>query len=196
MGVLMGERLVLARHETAAAVLAAYRAERDGVLRSHLQVIWLLLSDESAATVARVSGFTPRWLRVLIGRWNASGIGGLGDRRHGNAGAERLLDDTGLAALEGALAEAPEDGGLWNGRQVAAWMSAYLGRPVSPKRGLDYLHRLEFSLQRPRPRHARSASAEERAAFKKNSAARWRAPRPRTPGARSRSGPSTSTGSG
>ena len=70
MGVLMGERLVLARHETAAAVLAAYRAERDGVLRSQLQVIWLLLSDESAATVARVSGFTPRWVRVLIGPFN------------------------------------------------------------------------------------------------------------------------------
>ncbi len=196
MGVLMGERLVLARHETAAAVRAAYRAERDGVLRSHLQVIWLLLSDEGAARVAHVSGFTPRWVRELIRRWNEGGIAGLGDRRRGNAGAESLLDDTGLAALSAALDGAAEDDGLWNGRKVAAWMSAYLGRPVSPKRGLDYLHRLEFSLQRPRPRHARSASAEERAAFKKNSAARWRGPRPRTPGARSRYGPSTSIGSG
>jgi transposase len=191
----MGERLVVAGHEAAESVLAAYRAERDAVRRSHLQVIWLLLSGEGLATVARVSGFTPRWVRALIRRWNESGRAGLGDRRRGNAGAARLLDDAGLAALAAALEGAPEDGGLWSGRKVAAWMSGYLGRPVSPKRGLDYLHRLGFSLQRPRPRHVRSASAEERAAYKKNSAARWRAPRPRIPGARSSCGPSTNTGS-
>ena len=68
---MMGERLVLARHE-------------------------------SPATVARVSGFAPRWLRVLIGRWNEGGVAGLGDRRRGNAGAERLLDDAGLAGRPAA----------------------------------------------------------------------------------------------
>jgi transposase len=165
------------------------------VRRSHLQVIWLLLSGESMASVSRLSGLTVRWIRKLVGRWNAAGLAGLGDRRRGNAGAARLLDAAGLAALAVALDGSPEDGGLWSGRQVAAWMSAYLGRPVSAKRGLDYLHRLEFSLQRPRPRHARSATPAECAAFKKNFAGRWRRRGPKPRGAVSRSGPSTSTGS-
>lgn len=191
----MGARLVLEGHADAATVLDAYRGERDAVRRSHLQVIWLLLSGEATATVSRVTGFSERWVAKLAGRWNAEGLDGLGDRRRANAGAAPLLDAEGLAALAAALDGDPADGGLWNGRQVADWMSAYLGRPVSPKRGLDYLHRLGFSLQRPRPRHDKAASAEEQAEFKKNSPRRWRRRSTTRPSARSRSGRSTSTAS-
>ena len=175
--------------------MSAYRQEREPVRRSHLQVIALLLSGETIASVSRLSGFSERWIQLLVGRWNGEGFAGLGDRRRRNAGAEPLLDEAGLSALAAALEDAPEDGGLWSGRQVAAWMSSYLGREVSPKRGLDYLHRLGFSLQRPRPRHARAATPEERAAFKKNSAARWPRRGARRAVGRSRCGPSTSSGS-
>ncbi|MDP6345764.1 MAG: winged helix-turn-helix domain-containing protein [Alphaproteobacteria bacterium] len=174
---------------------AAYRAERESVRRSHLQVIWLLLSGDPASEVARVTGFTGRWIEKLIDRWNRAGMAGLGDRRRHNAGAAPLLDAAGLAALAAVLERPPADGGLWNGRQVANWMSGYLGREVSPKRGLDYLHRLDFSLQRPRPRHAAAAGPEERQAFKKNSRKRWRRRGGKHPSGRSRSGPSTSTAS-
>jgi len=40
----MSERLIIVEHEGAAAVLSAYRSERDVVRRSHLHVIWLVLS--------------------------------------------------------------------------------------------------------------------------------------------------------
>lgn len=185
----------LIRHCEADEVLEAFRHERDGVRRAHLQVIWLLLTGEEKTEVARVPGFGGRWIDLLIDRWNGGGMDSLGDRRHGNAGAEAMLDEAGLAALAAALEEAPEDGGIWSGRKVAEWMSSYLGREVSPKRGLDYLHRLDFSLQRPRPRHAKAAGPAEQADFKKNSRKRWlrRSAKNRT--SPSRSGPSTSTGS-
>ncbi len=185
----------LIEHMDAASVLAAYRGEKDRVRRAHLQVIWLLLSGDPVAEVARVTGFSGRWIAILIGRWNAHGAAGLGDRRRSNAGAKPLLDEAGLAALAAALAAAPADGGLWNGRQVAAWMSAYLGRPVSVKRGLDYLHKLDYSLQRPRPKHSRSASPEDYQAYKKNSTKRWLKHVGEGPAASSKSGPSTNTGS-
>jgi transposase len=187
----MGERKMLNRHLDAWEVREAYRGERDSVRRSHLQVIWLLLSGDPVGEVARVSGFTERWIAKLIERWNADGLGGLGDRRRGNDGAKPLLNEAGMGALAAVFDEAPADGGLWSGRQVAAWMSAYLGRDVSPKRGLDYLHRLGFTLQRPRPRHAKAAGPEESAVFKKNPAKRWT--RRGRPTGRSRSGLSTST---
>jgi|TARA_Y100000310_G_scaffold334468_1_gene414338 transposase len=186
---------ILRQHADADEVMAAYRDEHDRVRRAHLQVIFLLMSGDPGSEVARVTGFTRRWISELLRRWNEAGLAGLGDRRSGNAGAQPMLDDVGLAALVEALEGSPADGGLWNGRQVAAWMSAYLGRKVSPKRGLDYLHRLGFSRQRPRPRHARAAGPEGRAAFKKNSAAQWRRRGARRPSERSRSGPSTSTAS-
>ncbi len=59
----------------------------------------MMLSGEPMASVSRLSGLKPRWIRTLIGRWNAEGLAGLGDRRHSNAGAEPLLYEAGLAAL-------------------------------------------------------------------------------------------------
>ncbi len=163
----MSRRREVLGHHRADVVLAAYRKERDPVRRVYLQVIWLLLSGDPVSEVARVTGFTTRWIAKLNDRWNTAGMAGLGDRRRDNGGAAPLLDEAGLAALAVALEGLPADGGLWSGRQVADWMSAYLGREVSPKRGLDYLHRLGFTLQRPRPRHARAVGPEERQAFKK-----------------------------
>ena len=192
----MGISLTVAERCPVAEIVAAYRRERDAVRRSHFQVIWLLLDGMATAEVSRVTGFGVRWIEKLIHRWNADGIAGLGDRRRGNAGREPVLDAAGRATLAALLEGAPAEGGLWSGRKVAAWMSEQLGRPVDAKLGLVYLHRLGFSLQRPRPKHARSATPEERAAFKKNSAARWRRRGPSAPAARSRCGRSTSTGSG
>jgi len=69
---------MLVSHWDAATALEAYRGERDGVRRAHLQVIWLLLSGEAASAVARVTGFSQRWVEKLVARWNAEGpaIGG------------------------------------------------------------------------------------------------------------------------
>jgi transposase len=190
----MNSGKMLVPHWDATAVLQAYRGERDAVRRSHLQVIWLLLSGEAASAVARVTGFSLRWVEKLVARWNAEGPAGLGDRRRRN-GAAPVLDAAGLVALAAALEHEPEDGGLWSGRKVAGWMSVYLGRPIDPKLGLDYLHRLGFSRQRPRPRHAKAAGPEAQEAFKKTSPPRWTRPPPKPPAARSSCGPSTSIAS-
>jgi transposase len=104
---------------------------------------------------------------VIVHRYNEKRLDGLGDHRGKNAGAKPLLDKEGEAVLKTVLAESPADGGLWTGPKVAAWMSARLGRKVWPQRGWDYLKKLGHSLQMPRPRHAKAASAEEQALYKK-----------------------------
>ncbi len=192
----MGVSLTVAERCPVEEIVAAYRRERDAVRRSHLQVIWLLLEGMAAAEVSRVTGFGVRWIEKLIHRWNGAGLAGLGDRRRGNAGREPLLDAPRRAALTALLEGAPPDGGLWSGRKVAAWMSDRLGRRVDAKLGLAYLHRLGFTRQRPRPRHAGAADAAAQAAFKKTSAKRWMRRGPSAPAARSRCGRSTSIGSG
>jgi transposase len=61
----------------------------------------------------------------------------------------------------------PEDGGLWSGPKVAAWMARHLGlAEVHPQRGWEALKRIGWSLQAPRPRHPRAATPERRAAFR------------------------------
>ena len=122
--------------------------------------------------MAAVTGYGQRWIAEIVQRYNAEGAGGLGDRRAKNSGARPLLGQEDATALrEDALDEPPPDGGLWTGPKVAAWMSRRLGRKVWPQRGWDYLRKLEHSLQMPRPKHAKAASAEEQDAFKKLGAA-------------------------
>jgi len=49
------------------------------------------------------------------------------------------------AELAVRLQQPPEDGGLWNGPKVAAWMQERLGRPVAAQRGWDYLRLVGYS---------------------------------------------------
>ncbi len=63
-----------------------------------------------------------------------------------------MLNVAQRARLRAALAGPAPEGGLRTGRQVAAWMSAEVGRPVGVQRGWEYLHQVGFTPQRPRPR--------------------------------------------
>ena len=188
--------LAVAGHLSAAEVGRRYRAARDRVERGHLQVVWLLVQGRSRGEVARIMGLSGLWVAEIVRRYNEAGPDGLGDRRRGNAGAKPLLGAEDEAALRVALAEPPADGGPWTGPKVAAWMAARLGREVWPQRGWDYLKKLGYSAQRHRPRHAKAASPEEQAEYKKGSPNWCESVARRTPTARSRCGPSTSTASG
>lgn len=182
----------LTAHLSTAELGQRYRAARCPLERSHLQIVWLLSQGRSEREVAAVTGYGQGWITEIVRRYNAEGASGLGDRRARNTGARPLLSQEDEAALRDALAEPPADGGLWTGPKVAAWMSARLGRKIWPQRGWDYLRKLGYSSQVPRPRHAKAASAAEQEAFKRGSRARWTRAAPRTPSGRSRSGHSTS----
>src|SRR5207248_7881503 len=157
----------VAAHLSPADLGRRYRAARDPIERSHLQIVWLLGQGRSEREVAAVTGYGRRWIGAIVQRYNAAGPDGLGDRRGTNAGAKPLLDADGEAALKAALAEPPADGGLWTGPKVAAWMGARLGRRIWPQRGWDYLRKLGYSRQMPRPRNAKAASAAEQELYKK-----------------------------
>ena len=187
--------LEVAGHLSTEELGRRFRAARDRVERGHLQVVWLLVQGRSRGEAARIMGFSGCWVAEIVRRYDESGPEGLGDRRRGNAGATPLLGAEDEAALRTALAAPPSDGGLWSGPKVAAWMAARLGREVWPQRGWDYLRKFGYSARLPRPRHAKAASPEEQAAYKKSWPPRWTSTARRRPGDGSRSGPSTSTGS-
>src|SRR6476619_4250184 len=145
----------LVAHLSTAELGQRYRAARQPIERSHLQIVWLLSQGRSERDVAAISRYGQRWIGVIVHRYNEKRLDGLGDHRGKNAGAKPVL------------AEPPADGGRWTGPQVAAGRSARLGRKVWPQRGWGYLKKLGHSLQMPRPRHAKAASAEEQALYKK-----------------------------
>ena len=175
---------------------ARYRAAQDATEARHLQAIWPLAQGRTFLEVAEVLAFVPRWVEQLAARYNASGPAALGDQRRRNGKAASLLTPELLAALAERPERPPEDGGVWSGPKVAAWMARRLGlQKVHPQRGWDALRRLGWSLRSPRPRHPRAATPAQKAALKKSSPERWRGPGRRIPTGRSRSGPRTSTAS-
>jgi transposase len=93
---------------------------------------------------------------ALVKRYNELGIEGLGDRRQLNQGTQPLVDDIQQAHLWQALQEKAPDGGLWNGRKVADWLSEVTGTKISRQRGWEILRQMTFRLRVPRPSHTKS----------------------------------------
>jgi transposase len=186
----------IAEHLSVEELEARYRAARDVTEARHFQAIWLLAQGRTFLEVGEVLAFAPRWVEELAARYNALGPEALGDQRRRNGRAASLLRADVLAALAERLKELPDGGGLWSGAKVAAWMARHLGlEHVHPQRGWEALRRIEWSLQAPRPRHARAATPEQQAAFKGGSMPLSPKPKRRTPTGRSRSGRRTNTAS-
>jgi transposase len=183
-------------HLPVAELEARYRAARDATEARHFQAIRLLAQGRTLLEVAEVLAFVPRWVEQLAAGYNAFGPEALGDQRRRNGRAATLLTEEVLSALAERVRTPPEDGGLWSGPKVAAWIARHLGlAAVHPQRGWEALKRIGWSPQAPRPRHARAATPEEQAAFRGGSRRRSRKPRRRIRTGPSRSGTRTSTAS-
>jgi transposase len=157
-------------HLSTAELQAGWRASKDATLARHYQVIWLLAEGRSCAEVARLTGFVRRWVEELLVRYNRFGPSSLGDRRRRNGAKPRILTPEILARLRERVKTPPDDGGVWTAKKVATVIAAALGvAHVAEQRGWEALRAIGWTIQRPRPQHARAATPEEQAAFKKNS---------------------------
>lgn len=164
----MPYHLALADHFPSDELHRRYRTCDDPVERSHWHIVWLKSLGQATPQIAGVTGYSPGWIRTLIHRYNDGGAEALRDRRHAHPGTVPLLTPEQQADLDAALegGEAP-DGGPWNGPKVARWIERATGREhVHDQRGWDYLVRLGFSSQSPRPAHDEADPAAG-AAFKK-----------------------------
>src|SRR4051794_39636748 len=187
--------LAVAGHLSAAELGRLFRAARDRVERGHLQVVWLLVQGRGRGEVARVTGLSGLRVAEVARRYDEKGPDGPGDQRRGNAGAEPLLGAEDEAAPRARRrGRRPTAGRGRGGRWRRGW------RPGSAAR----------------PGHSGGGTASGSSAATRGCRARG-TPRRRAPGsgrniksppswcvsvassgrsARSRSGPSTSTGSG
>ena len=68
--------------------------------------------------------------------------------------------------LKQALKGPAPDGGLWNGRKVADYLSELIGQPISRQLGWEYLKQMRMRLRVPRPQH-QEADPDEQETWKK-----------------------------
>ncbi len=158
----------IASHLSAAELEARYERAADPVSKSHFHAIWLLSLGYMAAEVAVILSFSARWVRLLLKRYNEQGPESLEDRRQGNGAAPAILTPEALSSLKARLKTPPDDGGLWTGPKVARWLARFHGlKSVHDQRGWDALVAVEYTIQKPRPRHPKAAGEKDREALKK-----------------------------
>jgi transposase len=152
-------------HLSLDALEARFVASRDGRESRHVQTIWLLAKGDTVAEVSEMTAFGVRWIEQLLARYNAAGPEALGDLRRGNGARATVLTPELLDKLRELLRAPPADCGVWTSPKVAAWMAGELGlERVAPQRGWEALKAVGWSIQAPRPRNSKAASAEEEAA--------------------------------
>ncbi len=166
----------VAQHLSVEQLEHRYRRAQEPHERSWWQILWLLARGQTARQVAESTSYSAYWIGQLAQRYNRYGPDAMRNRQRFSSGGSyrrpRLLSAEQQDELRQALAGPPPGGAagdLWTARAVAAWMSTRLGRAVAIQRGWDYLQRLQYSPQVPRPRHTQ-ADPEIQAAFKKTSA--------------------------
>src|SRR3954449_12633494 len=182
----MGSKVYLIEHLDADELYHRYREEQDPIKRTHLQIIWLLTSGRPAKVAAEMTGYSQRWISVLVGRYNEAGVDGLGDLRRFNPGS--MLDAAKLERLDRALDHPPPDGGLWTGWRVAQWICS----AAWFRRGGGWsTYGVWGSPGRCRGRGTHKATLPPRSGSRPTSAPAWKTWRARIRTGRSRCGPST-----
>jgi transposase len=162
----MSRRLSIRAHLSSDELEARYRQAKDPVERTHFQIVWLLSQGKSTRAISEHTGYSVTWILEIAHRYSDHGPDGLGDKRKGNPGATPLLTKEQQQRLWQVLHEPSPDGGLWTGQKVADWITKETGRKTDFRRGWEYLRKLGFTLQRPRPRHVK-ADQEAQEAFQK-----------------------------
>lgn len=164
----MTKKVAIANHLPVEELHKRYRQSKESIKKIHYQMIWLIAVGKTVKQVSEITGYSRNWIYQLVRRYNSQGIEAIADRRKNNRGKKPLLDDLEQAQLWQVLQAPAPDGGLWNGRKVANWLSQLTGKKISRYRGWEILKQMSFRQRIPRARH-REASWSEQQEWKKNS---------------------------
>ena len=148
----MPKRIAIAPHLSVEELQARFREAKTTTQAHHYQIIWLLACGKTTAEVMVVTGYSRGWIYELVRGYNHLGPESLGAQRCKNTDADPLLNDVEQAQLWQALQQPPPDGGLWNGRKVADWMSELKGEKVCRLHRVGISQVNEVSIESSSPR--------------------------------------------
>ncbi len=69
----MAKRIKIVAHLSVEELEARYRQAKDGVERSHYQIIWLLAKGKRSSEVAELTGYSRSWIYELVWGYNRMG---------------------------------------------------------------------------------------------------------------------------
>ncbi len=105
----MTKRVRVQTDVTAEELHERYRSATNAVERTHWHIVWLMKQDHTPDEIAVMLGYTARWVRTIVQRWNRAGEQGMRDRRLTLPGAASLLTVEQQKELDQALDQPPAD---------------------------------------------------------------------------------------
>jgi hypothetical protein len=69
----MGKRVKIQTAYTVEELHERYRRAKDAVERTHWHILWRAVEGKTPQTIAEQLGYTARWIRTVIGRWQRKG---------------------------------------------------------------------------------------------------------------------------
>jgi molybdate transport repressor ModE-like protein len=168
----MPRKAYLANYLNSDELKQKYRQSREPVESRRCHLLWKISLGWSIKKAAIAVGISYRYAKEVLKKYNEEGEKALINKKlkleKGKRGRKALLNSEELKKLKQRLESRPDDGGLWTGPKVANWIAKEKGRKkVSNQRGWDYLKKLKYSWQSPRPKH-RKGCQEEQEKFKEN----------------------------
>ena len=106
------------------------RYRKCGIIKEarRWHALWLLSQGQRAVQVAETLGMSPAWVRHVRQRYNTGGPEAVPEGHQRNPGGRRLrLSAQQQRQLSKRLERPPQDGGVWTGAKVAAWMEQHTG---------------------------------------------------------------------
>lgn len=165
----MPKTIVLKPHLTAEQLHKRYRSCHKPNEKLRWKALALIAAGTRAAEAARRVGRSSAWMSTITARYNEHGVAAIADKAaQTQRGTARTLNPELALELDAALHQSAPDGGVWTANKVVGWIAAKTGRRLHETSAWRILRSLGFTLQRPRPQHARAALAEEQAGWKKN----------------------------
>lgn len=170
----MPKKAYIADHLSISELATRYKKCQDPVESRRWHLLWRIASGLTIQASALIVGVHYQYGKKVLKKYNEEGEEGVKNRRkiakkeEHTGGKKPLLNKEQLGELAEALKEKPADGGIWTGAKVARWIEKKTGREkVWEQRGWDYLKKLGYSWQRPRPKH-KKGDEEAQKEFKEN----------------------------
>lgn len=169
----MPRKLELVPHLGEAELKERYRKAKDPVEARRWHLLWKVALGWTIKQSALAVGLDYDYARRIIKNYNEMGVNSVQNYRNKNrknqgGGHQPLLNEEQLKRLAKACQGKPPDRGVWTGPKVARWIERETGKSqVHNQRGWDYLKKLGYSWQRPRPKH-RKGCPQAQTEFKEN----------------------------
>ena len=164
-----GRTFVVAWRDSAEALRARYRAERDPQLVRRWQALWLLREGRPLGEVAALVGVAYRTLQDWVGWYRAGGLDEVA--RHRVGGLRRQLRPPLTPEQEAALVERASTVGFATRGLALAWLTEQFGVRLTMRQLERVIARLRLRLKVPRPISDR-ADPGRQAAWKKGGLSR------------------------